>query len=173
MEHDPQNQKAADRTDDQTGERAKKAFDNRNYRSADQNADQVQDAVNEAAKGAQAMFGNLRDGANASLERNAQLTERLSEVGKCSLEAVAASSKVLVRGLGILSREAAEYGRKNVEDASGAIKRVSQVRNPAELFRLQGELAQAAVHNAVGYSTRMSEAMVGLAGEMAGAIAKR
>jgi hypothetical protein len=47
------------------------------------------------------------------------------------------------------------------------------VRNPAELLRLQSEFAQAAIDNAVGYSTRMGEAMIGLAGEMADAIAYR
>jgi hypothetical protein len=180
MERDQQSQKAADRTVDQATEDAKARSGNGNdnaqasrNRGTGQNPDQAQGAVSEAAEGAQAMFGNLRDGADAALERNAQLTQQLSEVGKRSLEAVAASSKVLVRGVGILSREAAEYGRKNAEDASGAIKRVSQVRNPAELLRLHSEFAQAVVDNAVGYSTRMSEAMIGLAGEMAEAIAYR
>jgi len=180
MERDQQSQKAADRAVDQATEDAKAGFgngiDNAQAswnRATGQNPDQAQEAVSEAAKGAQAVFGNLRDGADAALDRNAQLAEQLSEVGKCSLEAVAASSKVIVKGAGILSREAAEYGRKNAEDASGAIQRVSQVRNPADLFRLQSEFAQAAVDNAVGYSTRMSEAMIGLAGEMAEAIAYR
>lgn len=79
--------------------------------------------------------------------------------------ALASSSATAMKGAEELTREASEYARKSLEDASAMIQNLAAARSPVDLLRLQSEFARSALENAVSYSTKVSETVIRLTGE--------
>jgi phasin family protein len=114
----------------------------------------------------QAIFGDVNERARTAFEKNAKIVEELTELTRGNVEAIVASTKVAARGVEALSQEAAEYGRKSFEDASSALRSFTDVKSAADLFRLQSEFAKSQFDSIVAESSKMSEAVIKLAGEM-------
>jgi phasin family protein len=131
------------------------------------------DAGKTAADQVQAMFGDLNDRAKGAMEKTAKIAQEVTDLSKGNVEAVVASTRVAAKGVESLSREAAEYGRKSFEDASAALKSFAEVRSPADLFRLQSDYARSYFDSVVAETSKMSEAFVKLAGEVAEPITNR
>ena len=114
----------------------------------------------------QAIFGDVNERARTAFEKNARLVEELTELTRGNVEALVASSKVAARGVEALSQEAADYGRKSFEEASSALRGFAEVKSPTDLFRLQSEFAKSQFDSMVAESSKVSEAVIKLAGEM-------
>jgi phasin family protein len=114
----------------------------------------------------QAIFGDVNERARTAFEKNAKIVEELTELTRGNVEAIVASSKVAAKGVEALSQEAAEYGRKNFEEVSTALRSFAEVKSPTDLFRLQSELAKSQFDSIVAESSKLSEAMIKLAGEV-------
>lgn len=121
----------------------------------------------------QAVFGDANERAKTVIERNTRLAEELTELGRGNVEAVVASTKVAARGIETIGQEVAEYGRKSFEDASAALKSFAEVKTPADFFRLQSEFARTQFDALVAESSKLSETVIKLAGEVAEPIANR
>ena len=132
--------------------------------------------TNEATKIAdrvQAVFGDVNAKAKEAFERNTKVAEELTELTKGNVEAYVASAKLAAKGAETLGQEVAEFGRKSFEDASAALKSFAEVKSPADLFRLQGEFARAQFDAFVAESSKLSESVLKLAGEVAQPITSR
>jgi phasin family protein len=114
----------------------------------------------------QAIFGDVNERARAALEKNARLVEELTELTRGNVEALVTSSKVAVRGVEALSQEAAEYGRKSFEEASSALRGFAEIKSPTDFFRLQSEYAKSSFDSLVSETSKLSESVVKLAGEV-------
>lgn len=121
----------------------------------------------------QAVFGDVNERAKAAVEKSAKLLEEASELTKGNVEAFVASSKVAAKGVETLGQEAADYGRKSFEQASTALKSFAEAKSPTDFFKLQGDYARSAFDNFVAESSKVSEAMIKLAGEVAEPITSR
>lgn len=121
----------------------------------------------------QAVFGDVNERAKAAVEKGAKLLEEASELTKGNVEALVASSKVAAKGVESLSQEAAEYGRKSFEEASAALKSFAEAKSPTEFFKLQSDYARSAFDSLVAESSKVSEAVIKLAGEVAEPITSR
>jgi phasin family protein len=130
-----------------------------NVEMAKENTQAVTDRV-------QAIFGDVNERARTAFEKNARLVEELTELTRGNVEALVASSKVATRGVEALGQEAAEYGRKSFEEASAALRSFAEVKSPTDLFRLQSEFAKTQFDSIVAESSKVSEAVLKLAGEM-------
>ncbi len=121
----------------------------------------------------QAAFGDVNERTRTAMERGTKLVEELTDLAKGNIEAVVASSKVAARGVETLSQEAAEYSRRSFEQASNAFKSFAEVKSPTEFFKLQSDYARSAFDGVVAETSKMSEAMIKLAGEVAEPISSR
>jgi phasin family protein len=101
------------------------------------------------------------------MERNTRFAEELTELGRGNVEAMVASTKIVAKGLETVGQEVAEFGRKSFEDASAALKGFADVKSPADFFRLQTEFVRSQFDNTVAETSKLSEVMIKLAGEVA------
>ena len=121
----------------------------------------------------QAAFADFNTRAKAAVEKSTKLFEDANAFGKGNVEALVASSKVAAKGAETLSQDAAEFGRKSFEEASAVLRSFSEVKSPADFFKLQGDYARSAFDAAVAESARVSEAVLKIAGEVAEPITSR
>ncbi|HEY0412443.1 MAG TPA: phasin family protein [Allosphingosinicella sp.] len=136
----------------------------------------TQTMKNEATKVAdrvQAVFGDVNERARTQIERNTRIAEQFTELSKGNIEALVASTKVAAKGLETIGQEVAEYSRKSFEDASAALKGFAEVKSATDFFRLQSEFARTQFDGLVAESSRLSETMLKLAGDVAQPLTSR
>jgi phasin family protein len=126
-----------------------------------------------AADKFQAAFGDVNERTKTAMEKGSRLMEEMTEISRGNVEAFVASSKVAARGVETLTQEAAEFGRRSFEEASSTLKSFAEVKSPTDFFRLQSEFARAQFDAMVSETSKMSEAMIKLAGEVAQPITSR
>lgn len=121
----------------------------------------------------QAVFGDVNERARTQIERNTRIAEELTELSKGNVEAMVASTKVVAKGLETVGQEVAEYSRKSFEGASAALKSFTEVKSATDFFRLQSEFARTQFDGFVAESSKLSETMIKLAGDVAEPLASR
>lgn len=121
----------------------------------------------------QAVFGDVNERARTQIERNTRVAEELTELSKGNVEAFVASTKVVAKGLETVGQEVAEYSRKSFEDASAALKSFTEVKSATDFFRLQSDFARSQFDGLVAESSKLSETMIKLAGDVAEPLASR
>jgi len=126
----------------------------------------MKNETSKIADRAQAVFGDVNARAKTAIERNNRIAEEMTDLGKGNVEAMVASTKVAAKGVEKIGQEVAEYSRKSFEEASSAIRGFAQVKSPTDLFRLQGDFARTQFDAMIAESSRMSETMIKLAGDM-------
>ena len=99
--------------------------------------------------------------------------EELSELTKGNAEALVTSAKIAAKGAETIGAGAAEYNKKSLEHATGAMKSFAAVKSPTELFQLQGEFAKSSFDAMVAETSKLTETMVKLAGEVFQPISSR
>jgi phasin family protein len=135
--------------------------------------DRVQETQAAATERFTAAFGDVNERSREAMQKSARLVEEMTDLTKGNVEALVASSKVVARGVEQLSQEAAEFSRRSFEQASATLKSFTEVRSPTDLFKLQSDYARSAFDNMVSESSKMSEAVLKLAGEVAEPITSR
>ncbi len=133
----------------------------------------MKNEAKQAADRFQAVFGDVNERAKTAIERNTRFAEELTELTKGNVEALVASTKVAAKAVETIGQEVAEFSRKSFEDASAALKGFAEVKSPTDFFRLQSEFAKSQFDSMVAESSKMSEAMLKLAGEVAEPITSR
>jgi phasin family protein len=121
----------------------------------------------------QAVFGDVNERARTQIERNTRIAEEMTELSKGNVEAIVASTKVVAKGLETVGQEVAEYSRKSFEDASAALKSFTEVKSATDFFRLQSDFARSQFDGLVAESSKLSETMIKLAGDVAEPLASR
>ena len=64
-----------------------------------------------------------------------------------------------------IGQDASLSGREGIEQASDAVKTLAEAKSPTEFFQIQSELARASFDRMVAEGSKLTEAMVKLAGE--------
>lgn len=137
---------------------------------------QINDTIElnrEAADRFQSAFGDVNERAKAAIEKGTRLVEEFTDLTRGNVEAFVASSKVAARGVETLTQEAADFGRRSFEEASSTLKSFAEVKSPTDFFRLQSEFARAQFDALVAESSKISEQVIKLAGEVAEPITTR
>jgi phasin family protein len=149
-----------------TARKAVRAATDTNRQTLNQGTRIMKNETSKIADRAQAVFGDVNARAKTAIERNNRIAEEMTDLGKGNVEAMAASTKVAAKGVEKIGQEVAEYSRKSFEEASAAIRGFAQVKSPTDLFRLQGDFARTQFDAMIAESSRMSETMIKLAGDM-------
>lgn len=126
-----------------------------------------------AADRMNASFAEAGDRAKAAAEKGTRMFEEATELTKGNVEALVASSKIAAQGVESMGQEAAEFGRRSFEEASAALRSFAEVKSPVDFFRLQSEFAKSRFEAMIAESSKLSERMIKLAGDVAQPLASR
>jgi phasin family protein len=121
----------------------------------------------------QAMFAEMNERAKAAVEKNTKLVGEMTELAKGNVEAMVESGKIAAKGLETLGQDAAEYSRKQFEQATAAMKSMAAVKSPADFFKLQSDYVRTAFDSMVAETSKNTEAFIKLAGDAAQPVSNR
>lgn len=97
----------------------------------------------------------------------------INDFGKGNIEALVESSKIAVKGVEAFGQDTADYGRRQIESATAALKSLSSVKSPTDFFKLQSDYIRASFDSLVAQTSKNTETMLKLAGEVAQPIQNR
>ncbi|SDA36550.1 phasin family protein [Sphingomonas sp. NFR15] len=129
--------------------------------------------IQDATAKTQTYFGDANERAKAAFEKSTKLFEDMNAFGKGNIEAVVESSKIAAKGFESFGQEAAEYTRKQFEGATAMMKSFASVKSPTELFKLQSDYFRQSFDSLVAESSKHTEALLKLAGEVAQPLSNR
>ncbi|WCM29934.1 phasin family protein [Sphingomonas sp. QA11] len=126
-----------------------------------------------AAEKAQTLFAEANERAKAAVEKGTKLFEEANEFSKGNIEALVESGKIAAKGFETLGQDAAEYSRKQFEGATAALKSLSTVKSPTDFFKLHSDYVRSSFDSIVAQTSKNTEAVLKLAGEVAQPISNR
>jgi phasin family protein len=129
--------------------------------------------LKDAAAKTQAYFAEANDRAKAAMEKSAKAFEDINEFNKGNVEALVESSKIAAKGFETLGQSAADYARKSFEGATATLKSLSSVKSPTDFFKLHSDYVRSSFDSMVAESSKTTEAVLKLAGEVAQPISSR
>ena len=136
-------------------------------------ADTARNFAQDAQCRATAMFGDLNARTKAAVERSTKLVEELNEFNKGNLEAFVESGRVAAKAAETLGQQAAEAARKNFEQTTAALKSFASAKTPTEFFQLQSDYARTTFDALIAETSKNSETMLKLAGDVFQPISNR
>jgi phasin family protein len=129
----------------------------------------VQDAQARATQ----FFGDVNARTKAAVERSTKLVEELNEFNKGNIEAFVESGRVAAKAAETLGQQAAETARKNFEQTTAALKSFASAKTPTEFFQLQSEFARTAFDQLIAETSKNSETLLKVAGDVFQPISNR
>ena len=133
----------------------------------------IENAAQDTAAKTQAFFGDAQARTQATMEKSAKLFEDMIAFSKDNLEAVVESSKIAAKGAESLGQGAADYAKRSFETATQTLQTLSAVKSPTEFMKLQSDFARSAFDSMVTETSRSTETMMKLAGEIAQPLSNR
>ena len=121
----------------------------------------------------QAIFAEMNERAKAAVEKNTKLVGEMTELAKGNVEALVESGKITAKGMETLGHDAAEYSRKQFEQATATMKSLAAVKSPADFFKLQSDYVRSAFDSMVAETSKNTEAFIKLAGDAAQPVSNR
>ncbi len=132
----------------------------------------IDNVTNTTAK-AQAFFTDASERAKGAVAKSSKLFEEAGAFGKGNVEALVESSKIAAKGFETMGQDAAEFGRKQFEEATAAFKTLATVKSPTEFLKLQSDFVRSSFDALVAETSRSTETALKLAGEVAQPISNR
>ncbi|HYZ48344.1 MAG TPA: phasin family protein, partial [Sphingomonas sp.] len=129
----------------------------------------AQDAQNRAAD----MFNEFNSRTKVAVERSTKLIEELNEFSKGNVEAFVESGRLAAKAAEALSQQAADTARKNFEQTTAALKTFAAAKTPTEFFQLQSDYARNAFDSIIAETSKNSETLLKLAGDVFQPISNR
>ena len=129
----------------------------------------AQDAQNRATE----LFSDFNARTQAAVERSTKLVEELNDFGKGNVEALVESGRIAAKAAETIGQQAAENARKNFETTTAALKSLASAKTPTELFQLQSDYARTTFDALIAETSRNSETLLKLAGDIFQPISNR
>jgi hypothetical protein len=129
--------------------------------------------IKNAADKTQALFADAQDRAKVALEKGQKLVVEMNEFNKGNVEALVESGKIAAKGFESMGQSAADYSRRQFEGATAALKSLSAIKSPTDFFKLHSDYVRSSFDSIVAETSRNTEAMLKLAGEIAQPIQNR
>jgi phasin family protein len=147
--------------------------------SADHNSEEpkmattIENITETTTDRAQAQFADMNGRAKDAMEKGTKLVAELGQFTKGNVEALVESGKIAVAGVQSMAEHQAAYVRKQLEDATAAARTMAGVKSPTEFVKLQGDYVRQQFDAMVAETSRSTETMLKLAGEVAQPVANR
>lgn len=129
--------------------------------------------INTAAEKTQAFFSGFTDRSKGAVDKGTQMFEEMNAFGKGNVEALVESSKIAAKAFETVGQDVADYAKTSFESSAAAMKTLASATSPTEFFKLQSDYARAAFDTMIAQSSRSTEKMLKLAGEIAQPISNR
>jgi phasin family protein len=133
----------------------------------------MEETVNATTAKAQTVFADVNERTKSAMEKSSKMFEDMNDFAKGNVEAIVESSKIAAKGFETIGQDAAEYSRKSFEGATAAMKQFASVKSPTELFKLQSDYMRSAFDSLVAETSKNTEAMLKLAGDVAQPLSNR
>ena len=133
--------------------------------------DVTMDTIKTMTDKTQAMFAGADT--KGALEKGQKMFEEMNSFSKGNIEAIVESTKIAAKGFETLGQDVAAYAKKSFEEATAAAKTLASVKSPTEFVKLQSDYVRGAFDMMVAETSRSTEAMLKLAGEVAQPISNR
>lgn len=128
--------------------------------------DTVKTTTAQVSEKATAMFHDASAKAKTAMDKASETAKEAMEFNKLNLEAMVEAGKIAVKGAQTAAQNAADLGRKNLEETTAMVKSISSVKAPADFFKIQGDFARSQFDAAVAEMSKSSEFYLKLAGEV-------
>ena len=115
----------------------------------------------------------LNEKAKATADKSVKLFSEMGDITKGNVEALVESSQIAVKGVEALGKEAADFSRKQIEKSSASMKALASIKSPNELFQFQSALLTSAFDAFAAETSKNSQTMLKLAGDIAQPISTR
>ncbi len=119
------------------------------------------------------MMGDMSERAKAASQKTTQMMTQAGDLGRGNVEAFVEAGKIGAEAFQELGRDNMEFAKKSFEESSSAMKNLSSIKSPTELFQLQGEMARKNFDVMVEQASKNTEKMVKLMGDMFQPISNR
>lgn len=119
------------------------------------------------------MFADVNSQAKGAMEKTAKMAEELAAFNKGNLEAMVESSKIIARGFESLGQDVAAFAKSQLEQSTAMMKTLASVKSPTEFMKVQSDMIRQSFDQMVAQSSRSTETMLKLAGEVAQPISNR
>lgn len=129
--------------------------------------------IENATNKTQAMFGEASTRTQAAMDKSARMLEDAAAFNKDNLEALVESSRIAARGFEHLGQGAADYAKRSFESTTQAWKTLASAKSPTEFMKLQSDYARTSFDTLVAETSKSTETMLKLAGEIAQPLSNR
>ena len=136
-------------------------------------AETTKDFAQDTQARATQFFGDVNARTKAAVERSTKLVEELNEFNKGNIEAFVESGRVAAKAAETLGQQAAEAARKNFEQTTAVLKSFASAKTPTEFFQLQSEFARTAFDQLIAETSKNSETLLKVAGDVFQPISNR
>ncbi len=133
----------------------------------------IKATADKAQDQAKTMLADANTRAKSAMEKSSKMVEEMNAFGKGNVEAMVEASKIYAKGVESMGQDAAAFAKKQYEDATAAFKSMSSVKSPTEFFKLQSDFARSSFDAMVAQTSKSTEKMIKLAGEVAQPISNR
>lgn len=133
----------------------------------------IENVAQDTGAKAEQMFGEINDRAKGAIEKGTAMFAELNSFNKGNVEALVESGKIAVAALQTIGQDRAAYLRKQFEEATAAARTIASAKSPTEFMKLQGDYVRQQFEALVSETSRSTEAMLKLAGEVAQPISNR
>jgi phasin family protein len=115
---------------------------------------------------AKTVFADLKVRAGSAAEKGKKIAADAYAFNKENVAAAIESGKLVAKGAQDISATNVEFAKANFADLQTAAKEISAVRTPADFVKVQSELAQKSIDTVIAQSSKNTEAMIKLLGEV-------
>ena len=131
------------------------------------------DTIKDATAKGQAYFTDFTAKAKDVAAKGQKAIEDMNEFNKGNVEALVESSKIAAKGFETLGQGYAEYARKQFEGMTATMKSFAGIKSPTDFLKLHSEFVKGQFDSMVAETSKNTEAMIKLAGDVAKPISNR
>ena len=113
----------------------------------------------------QSLFADAGERSQDIAQRTQRVAEELADLTRANVEAMVEAGRVAAEGARSIGQDVVASSRDGVEQAADAIRSLAEAKSPTEYMQLQGDFARASFDRAVAETSKLTEAMVKLAGQ--------
>ena len=138
--------------------------------------DEIMDTTTTASAAtdqAKTMFADATDRAKTGIAKSQEMFGEMNDFGKGNVEALVESSKIAAKGIEQLGQAAAAYVRSSFEEAQSQARTLASAGSPTEFMKLQGDFARTSFDRMMAETSRATETMLKLVGEISQPISNR
>ena len=113
----------------------------------------------------QSLFAGAGERNQEIAQRTQRVAEELADLTRANVEAMVEAGRVAAEGARSIGQDVVASSRDGVEQAADAIRSLAEAKSPTEYMQLQGDFARASFDRAIAETSKLTEAMVKLAGQ--------